>query len=115
VNTVVVRGNLSSEPRRRTLPSGSVLVTWEVTTDFDGSRLSVPVVWVDPPAAPARNAEGDEVVVLGHVRRRYFVGANGTASSTEVVGERACKPGSSKQVSALVARAQQRIAEVSVV
>lgn len=108
MNTVVLRGSLSSEPRLKTLSSGSVLVTWEVTTAVGGARVSAPVVWFDPPASNGTIAEGDEVVILGYVRRRYFSGANGTISSTEVVGERACKASRSKQVKALLAAADKR-------
>ena len=37
MNIVLVRGVLSSEPREKQLPSGSRLVSWEVTTDADGA------------------------------------------------------------------------------
>lgn len=85
MNIVVLRGHLSSVPVARTLASGSTLYTLEVTTvTADGTSASVPVAWFDPPSAPVWNA-GDEVLVRGVVRRRFFRLASGTQSRTEVL------------------------------
>ena len=81
-NLVVLRGHLSSEPRARELPSGSTLVQLEVTTRSDAGAESVPVAWFDQPFA---GAAGDEVVVVGRVRRRFFRAGGVTQSRTEVV------------------------------
>jgi len=90
MNVVVLRGALSSEPRSQTLPSGSLLVRWEVTTTgAHGDKLSVPVVWFDPPAAMARIGAGDEVVVSGQVRRSFFSAGGRTVSSTDVLAAKA--------------------------
>ena len=63
MNIVILRGTLSSEPALRTLPSGSTLLSCEVTTRSpDGPARSVPVAWFDPPAASLL-AVGTEVVV----------------------------------------------------
>ena len=43
-NVVLLRGRVSSEPRFRELPSGSVIVNLEVTTLVDEVSVSVPVV-----------------------------------------------------------------------
>ena len=71
-NLVVLRGTLSSEPRTRELPSGSVLSQFDVTTRDAGGTQSVPVAWFDPPASVAELEAGAELVVLGSVRRRFF-------------------------------------------
>ena len=92
MNVAVLKGTLSSETRVRTLPSGSEIVSWEVTTRGDGAAMSVPVQWIDPPAAVRACGSGDEVFVLGTVRRRFFRAAGATASRTEVVGERVARP-----------------------
>lgn len=84
MNIVVLRGVLSSDPRTRTLPSGDTLVSYEVTTDADDGRISVPVVVFSPRRSPSV-AKGDEVVVTGSVRRRFFRAGTVTTSRTEVV------------------------------
>lgn len=87
-NVVVLRGRISSAPRHRTLPSGTVLVQLEVTTPSVGTTAdtaaSVPVAWFDPRRSRIPD-EGDEVVVVGHARRRFFRAGGVTASRTEVV------------------------------
>lgn len=85
MNHVVLVGHLSSAPQVRTLASGSELWSLEVSTPgADGTRWSVPVAWFDPPSAPSWSP-GDEVVVVGAVRRRFYRTAAGTQSRTEVV------------------------------
>jgi single-strand DNA-binding protein len=83
-NLVVLQGHVSSEPRRKDLPSGTTLLQLEVTTRGEGGLLSVPVVWFEPTRdfAPA-----DEVTVLGHVRRRFYRTGAVTQSRTEVVAD----------------------------
>ena len=68
-NLVVLQGHVSSEPRRRDLPSGTQLLQLEITTPGDGAALSVPVVWFEP---TREFAPADEVTVVGHVRRRFY-------------------------------------------
>jgi hypothetical protein len=46
---------------------------------------SVPVAWFEPPAAASSLKVGDDVVVVGRVRRRFFRAGGATASRTEVV------------------------------
>jgi single-strand DNA-binding protein len=46
------------------------------------------VAWFDPPASAATFAAGDDVVVVGRVRRRFFRAGGATASRTEVVADR---------------------------
>jgi len=84
MNLVVVSGHLSSEPNVRELQSGTVITTFELTTRVGDASVSVPLVWFEPPAALAVHA-GDEVAVVGTVRRRFFRSAGITQSRTEVV------------------------------
>jgi single-strand DNA-binding protein len=81
-NLVVLRGRVSSPPRAVDLPSGTSLCQLEVTTRVGAQSLSVPVAWPDPTATIAA---GDEIVVVGHVRRRWFRAGGATVSRTEVV------------------------------
>jgi len=92
-NVVVLRGVLSRDPEVRALPSGDALVTYELTVRAaEGSpparAESVPVCWFDPPSTAHRLAAGDDVVVVGRVRRRFFRTGGATGSRTEVVATR---------------------------
>jgi single-strand DNA-binding protein len=81
-NMVVVRGTITSPPTVRVLRSGDVVTNLEVTSRSAALTASVPVVVeraVDDLAA------GDEIVVVGHVRRRFFRSGGTTQSRTEVV------------------------------
>ena len=99
-NVVLLRGRVSSEPRLRELPSGSAIVNLEVTTLVDEVSVSVPVVVA---AATVECAAGDEIVVVGTVRRRFFRAGGATQSRTEVLAD--------KVVRASRARAAQKLIE----
>lgn len=102
-NVVVLCGRLSSAPQWRELASGSVLWTLEVTTQGDRGAASVPVAWFDPAVEPSFET-GDEVYVVGEVRRRFFRGANGTQSRTEVVATEVWRTSQRAKVRASVGR-----------
>jgi len=87
-NVALLAGDLPGPPRRRELPSGTVLVEFDVTTRGDSGTGSVPVAWFDPGAAADGLDAGATVVVVGHVRRRFFRAGNVTQSRTEVVASR---------------------------
>ena len=80
----MLRGRLSSEPVVRELASGAVLMSLEVTTKVDEVASSVPLVWFEPPAK-TNVSSGDEVAVVGMVRRRFYRAGGSTQSRTEVV------------------------------
>ncbi len=98
-NIAVVRGVVSSEPRRRELRSGSVVTNIEITTQVEQQRCSVPVVVADRPVTVSA---GDEVVVCGQVVRRFFRAGGATASRTEVVAERIVPASQRRRVSKLL-------------
>lgn len=101
MNVAIITGTLSSPPRTRTLASGSELLSYEVTTELDdGSRLSVPAVWLDPSRPPALR-QGDEVAVVGVVRRRFFRAGGGTQSRTEIDAAMVARAGSARAARAL--------------
>jgi single-strand DNA-binding protein len=86
INLSVVAGALSSAPLARTLPSGDQLVCLEVTVrPSDGRAESVPVTWFAAPDSCLSWEPGQEVVVVGRVRRRFYRHGGTTASRTEVV------------------------------
>ena len=84
MNVVALTGHLSSEPTVRELPTGSILINYELTTRVDGAGVSVPLVWFDPQKKVAVGA-GDEIAVVGTVRRRFYRAGGITRSRTEVV------------------------------
>ena len=111
MNIAVLRGRLARPAEPRVLPSGELLVAYDVTVDRPGERAeTVPVVWF---GAPARAGELDvdaPVVVVGRVRRRFFKGRSGTQSRTEVVAE-VVVPAGHRRVRTLLADASARVAD----
>ncbi|NNC80599.1 MAG: single-stranded DNA-binding protein [Acidimicrobiales bacterium] len=109
MNVVVLRGTISSEPHERTLPSGVNVLNWDVNcAEVPGS---VPVQWDDPPNAALAFGDGDEVVVSGVVRRRFFRAGGITASRTEVLADRAAKPTQKVAVRRLLDSATEHLAD----
>lgn len=86
-NLVILRGKVTSEPRLVDLAAGGDVVQYDVKTLDEASSASVPVSWFDAPAAGRRFAPGDEVVVIGSVRRRFFRAGGVTVSRTDVVAD----------------------------
>jgi single-strand DNA-binding protein len=85
MNVVVLQGKLSRTPEQREVRD-SVLATYEVTTrDEEGPAITAPVVWYDPPESAWKVDAGDDVTVVGEVRRRFFRAGGRTESRTEVV------------------------------
>jgi single-strand DNA-binding protein len=87
MNVVILRGHLTRPPETRVLPSGDLLVSYEVTiaAEGDGRAESVPVVWLSAPASSADLEPATDVVVVGRVRRRFFRAGGTIQSRTEVV------------------------------
>ncbi|QIK66559.1 single-stranded DNA-binding protein [Nocardioides sp. HDW12B] len=94
-NQVTLRGRVSTAPEARELPSGSVIVTFRVTVARSqtamtaGSRQTVD--WLDCTAwgAGVRRTVGswqlgDEVEVVGALRRRFYRAGQGTSTRLEV-------------------------------
>ncbi len=109
MNVVVLRGTLSSEPMEVTLPSGTNIMNWNVTTETSDGKRSVPVQWVGPTKRVRDFAKGDDVVVLGAIRRRFFRSGGSTAARTEVLASSVAKPTQAVAVSRLLARARNDI------
>jgi single-strand DNA-binding protein len=114
VNVVILRGALSSDPVQRTLPSGDVLTSFEVTIrPPELPAESVPVVMVDAPRAAIRLRQGAEVVVAGRVRRRFFRTSAGIGSRTEVVAHQLVGARRRAQIERMVAAAQAEVASLA--
>jgi single-strand DNA-binding protein len=86
VNVTFLRGRLSSPPRTIELPSGDTALTLELTIrDGEAPADTVPVAWFAPGKAAAGWEAGQELLVVGRVRRRFFRAGGRTASRTEVL------------------------------
>jgi single-stranded DNA-binding protein len=103
-------GHLSRDPERRVLPSGSTVLAFEVSTrPREGPVESVPVAWLDPPDR-ATFVGGDQVVVLGRTKRRFFRATGATQSRTEVVADRVVLARHQSRASSLLGQALERVA-----
>ena len=111
LNVVAIRGRLSRPAEERVLPTGDRIVGLDLTVRREGADKaeSVPVVWHDPPAAAAGLDAGDEVVVVGHVARRFFRAGGLTQSRTEVVARTVVPVRSAKRVEAALAAAAAEV------
>ena len=105
MNIVILRGTLTRPAEQRVLPSGDVVVAYDVRVVRDeGPAESVPVVW-SPPAGRGLLAAGEEVVVTGRVRRRFYRAGGATQSRTEVVAEAVARAGDGRRVRRLLEQA----------
>jgi single-strand DNA-binding protein len=113
INVVVLRGRVSRPPETRELSSGAILVAYEVVVaagESAGRAEAVPVVWPSAPPNAAELAEGDDVVVVGRVRRRFFRAGGVIQSRTEVVAEQVIPARQRARSGRLVSAAAARLA-----
>lgn len=96
-NEVVLVGRVSGAPEERELPSGDALVSFRLVVGRPPHQRAAPsgrtptidtldcVVWSAAARRSARAlADGDIVAVEGALRRRFWRGASGASSRTEV-------------------------------
>lgn len=89
LNLAVALGTVGSAPTLRALPSGSTLLSLSLAVrPIEGPSTSLPVVWFDPSAKASELAEGEFVLVVGRMARRFFKAGGATQSRTELVAER---------------------------
>lgn len=115
LNLALIVGQLVAEPETRTLPSGSVAASFSLTVRTKGNKTtSVPAVWYDPPKRMLRWGPGEHVIASGAVVRRFFRGAGGLGSATEVVVEQAELVRHEAKTARVVARAWSTVSAMSV-
>ena len=100
MNIAILRGELTADPRVTELPGGSVVHNFELATTRADARLVVPIAWHDPGRWP-RLRRGDEAIVVGVVRRRWFRTGGASRSRTEVLASSVARPGSQGAKSAI--------------
>ncbi len=113
-NLAVVSGTVPHEPQQRDLPSGSVVVQFDVATSVDiGGRsvnVSVPIAWHDPTPAQLRPlVPGVEVLVVGTIRRRFFRVGGATQSRTELIADVVVPTRRRRQVAATLQATADRL------
>lgn len=105
LNITIIKGTVASPPERRVLPSDTILVQLQVTTRLGSETLSLPVTAWDPDEKVEQLAPGDEVLVLGRVRRRFFRAGGATASRVEVEADKIIPASQTKRCAKAIANA----------
>ena len=112
MNVVTLWGVLARPAELRELHSRDRLLTLEVTVPGpDGRGETVPVSWFGAPPGAADLDVGEEVVVVGRVRRRFFKAGGATQSRTDVVAERVIPARRRQHARRALAEAAARIGE----
>ncbi len=86
-NIVLVAGTVRVEPTLRELPSGDMLLRFDVVSGADTVRRTVPVSWEGPVRSVPRVRADDHLVVLGTVQRRFFRSGGATVHAVDVRAE----------------------------
>jgi single-strand DNA-binding protein len=89
VNVVVLAGTVTAEPIERRMPSGDQVTELRLSVPEAGRRLlPLPIAaWHATVGSDALQdiAKGDQVLVHGHLVRRFYRSGAGARSLTEVV------------------------------
>ncbi|MGI9051894.1 MAG: hypothetical protein ACR2HQ_04480 [Ilumatobacteraceae bacterium] len=108
-NLVLLRGALAAEATVRALPAGGSVSQFDVVTRDDVGTRTAPVAWMDPPAGGLPVEVGEEIVVVGHVNRRFFRVGGATQSRTEVVAEHVVAADDRRRVSRVINALRRRL------
>jgi len=100
-NVALVRGRLVANPSIRLLARRERVASFDIAGFVHGRKAVVPVT---VPAADLPTMKvGDEVTVLGHVRRRFFRVGGRTQTITEIVAEHVAVGGRAVKLDKLLA------------
>ena len=114
VNLVVVHGECSRPSDVRELESGTRLASLALRVPSDeGAATSVPVTVWSPPTWVEDLDVGDEVVVLGAVRRRFYKTGAGTGARVDVEAVAVARAGRKREISAILRKAQTALDELA--
>lgn len=102
VNVGIVVGMCSGEPEIRELSSGTVVANLSLrSTARGGETTSVPVTVWEPPAWLETVSAGEELAVLGAIRRRFYkLISGGTGSRVDVEAELVVRTSDRRRVEA---------------
>jgi single-strand DNA-binding protein len=108
VNLAVLAGSLLKQAEARLLPDGSTVWELDLAVQPTGrATAAVPVSWVAPAtgADPAAWTPGEELLVVGAVRRRFYRSGGATVSRTDVLAQAVVTARQRTRVAPLVAEA----------
>ncbi len=107
LNLGVLCGPCSSVPELRVLESGTRLATLAIRCPAGDERAtSVPVTVWDPPAWIETLEPGEEVVVVGRLRRRFYQRPGGVGSRVDVEAETIGRARDRRRIDAALRRAR---------
>lgn len=109
-NVVLVRGRLVSSPTMRTIGRQQRVASFDLASVVQGRRSVVPVTTSASNVSTMKT--GDEVTVVGYVRRRFFRAGSRTQSITEIFGEQVVLGSRTSKLDKLAAVMHVRIREV---
>ncbi len=105
-NQSIIVGDLVQLPETTELPSGDSLVSFSITVRAEGAKTtSVPLTWFDPPQKVFRWKEGDRIIAIGPVVRRFYRQAGFTRSRTDVAVTHAERLSQTKRAATVLQRA----------
>jgi hypothetical protein len=81
---VILIGEVTSPPVQRTLQTGEIVSSFDLATHVAEGRISVPIACA---GESDTTHVGDNVCVVGIVRRRFFRSGAGVTSRTEVLAD----------------------------
>ncbi len=99
---VAVVGGACSVATVRSLDSGARLATFSIRAPGRDRATSVPAAWWEPPAWMEVLADGEAVVAVGRVVRRFYRTGAGTGSKVELEVERLARTGRAREMQALM-------------
>ena len=102
----VVRGRLIASPEVRIIAGRRRSTSFDLACVADGRRVLVPIVAVDVDIPALKT--GDDVTVLGHVRRRFWRVNGRIQGATEVVAEEIAATRRGSKIAGLHASATRR-------
>ncbi len=111
LNLAIVCGAVSGEPEVRVLESGRRLATFSLRIRIDAEpAVSVPVTVWEPAVWIEDLVNGEEVVVVGRVRRRFFaLAAGGRGNRVDVEATYVGRAKQKRQLGCAIRRAEQAL------
>jgi single-stranded DNA-binding protein len=112
VNLAVVSGTCSAAPEVRLLDSGTRVASLSIRCPADARderATSVPVTVWNPAAWVETLVRGDEVLVVGRVRRRFYSRPGGVGSRVDVDAVAIARARDRRRVEALARRAAMEL------
>jgi hypothetical protein len=109
VNLAIVCGPCSAAPELRVLESGTRVASLSVRVPAGEQATSVPVTVWDPPGWIEALDAGDEVIVVGQIRRRFYSRPGGVGSRVDLEAVTIARARDRRRVDAALRRASREL------